>query len=180
MERVTWKTYITICKIDSQWEFAVWLRELKQRLYQPRGVGWRGRWEGGSRGRGYMYTYGWFMLRFDRKQQNSVNQLSFKKYFFKKKLKIQSLSNDFMKLLLIHNINIRKWVLIFIPYSCLQFSSVAQSCLTLCNPLNHSTPGLPVHHQLLKSIQTHVYWVGDAIQPCNSSFSKFVEKPVCL
>ena len=46
-----------------------------------------------------------------------------------------------------------------------QFSSVAQSCPTLCNPMNHSTPGLPVHHQLLESTQTHVHWVGDAIQP---------------
>ena len=46
-----------------------------------------------------------------------------------------------------------------------QFSSVAQSCLTLCNPMNCSTPGLPVHHQLLESTQTHVYCVGDAIQP---------------
>ena len=43
--------YNTICKIDSQWKFAVWLRELKQRLY-PRGVGWGGSWEGGSRARG--------------------------------------------------------------------------------------------------------------------------------
>ena len=48
-------------------------------LYQPRGAGWGGRWEGGSKGRGYMYTYGWFMLRLDRKQQNSVKQLSFNK-----------------------------------------------------------------------------------------------------
>ena len=48
-------------------------------LYQPRGVGWGGRWEGGSKGRGYMYTYGWLMLRFDKRQQNSVKQLSFKK-----------------------------------------------------------------------------------------------------
>ena len=46
-------------------------------LYQSRGVGWGGRWEGGSKGRGYMYIYGWFMLRFDRKEQNSVKQLSF-------------------------------------------------------------------------------------------------------
>ena len=53
-------------------------------LYQPRGVGWRGRQKGGSKGRGYMYTYGWFMLRFDRKQQNSVKQVSFNK---KNKLK---------------------------------------------------------------------------------------------
>ena len=46
-----------------------------------------------------------------------------------------------------------------------QFSSVAQSCLTLCNPMKCSTPGLPVHHQLLESTPTHVHWVSDAIQP---------------
>ena len=46
-----------------------------------------------------------------------------------------------------------------------QFSSVAQSCPTLCDPMNHSMPGLPVHHQLPESTQTHVHWVGDAIQP---------------
>ena len=46
-----------------------------------------------------------------------------------------------------------------------QFSSVAQSCPTLCNPMNHSTPGLPVHHQLPEFTQTHVHQVGDAIQP---------------
>ena len=45
------------------------------------------------------------------------------------------------------------------------FSSVAQSCLTLCDPMNRSTPGLPVHHQLLEFTQTHVHWIGDAIQP---------------
>ena len=44
-------------------------------------------------------------------------------------------------------------------------SSVAQSCLTLCDPVDCSTPGLPVHHQLPKLAQTHVHWVGDAIQP---------------
>ena len=46
-----------------------------------------------------------------------------------------------------------------------QFSSVAQSCLTLCNPMDCSTPGLPVHHQLLEFTQIHVHWVSDAIQP---------------
>ena len=46
-----------------------------------------------------------------------------------------------------------------------QFSSVAQSCPTLCDPMNHSMPGLAVHHQLLEFIQTHVHRVGDAIQP---------------
>ena len=50
------------------------------------------------------------------------------------------------------------WLLIFI-------SSVAQSCLTLCEPMNLSMPGLPVHHQLPESTQTHVHQVSDAIQP---------------
>ena len=49
-----------------------------------------------------------------------------------------------------------------------QFSSVAQSCPTLCNPMNHSTPGLPDHHQLLESTQTHVHRINDAIQPSHS------------
>ena len=48
-------------------------------LYQPSLVGYRGKWEGGSRGRGHMCTYSGFMLMFDRKQQNSVKKLSFKK-----------------------------------------------------------------------------------------------------
>ena len=48
---------------------------------------------------------------------------------------------------------------------CLGFSSVAQSCPTLCNPMNRGMPGLPVHHQLPESTQTHVHWVSDAIQP---------------
>ena len=50
-------------------------------------------------------------------------------------------------------------------FSSVQFISVAQSCLTLCNPMNRSTPGLPVHHQFLEFTQTHVHRVGDAIQP---------------
>ena len=51
------ETYITICKIDSQQEFAVWLRKLKQGLCIKL-VGWGRRLEGGSKGRGYMYTHG--------------------------------------------------------------------------------------------------------------------------
>ena len=47
----------------------------------------------------------------------------------------------------------------------IQFSSVAQSSPTLCDPMNRSTPGLPVHHQLLEFTQTHIHWVGDAILP---------------
>ena len=53
----------------------------------------------------------------------------------------------------------------FIQFSSVQFSSVAQSCPTLCHPMNRSMPGLPVHHQLLEFTQTHVHQVGDAIQP---------------
>ena len=55
--------------------------------------------------------------------------------------------------------------LISYPLQSVQFSSVAQSCLTFCNPMNCSTPGLPVHHQLPEFIQTHVHHVSDAIQP---------------
>ena len=51
------------------------------------------------------------------------------------------------------------------PFSSVQFSSVGQSCPTLCDPMNRSTPGLPVHHQLPEFTWTHVHWVRDAIQP---------------
>ena len=50
-------------------------------------------------------------------------------------------------------------------FSSVQFSCSVQLCPTLCDPMNHSTPGLPVHHQLRESTQTHVHRVGDAIQP---------------
>ena len=50
-------------------------------------------------------------------------------------------------------------------FSSVQFSSVTQPCPTLCDPMNRSTPGLPVHHQLPEFTQTHVHCVGDAIQP---------------
>ena len=49
--------------------------------------------------------------------------------------------------------------------SSVKFSSVAQSCPTFCDPMDYSTPGLPVHHQLPELTQTHVHWVSDAIQP---------------
>ena len=52
-----------------------------------------------------------------------------------------------------------------------QFSSIAQSCPPLCDPMNHSTPGLPVHHQLPEFTQTHVHRVGDAIQPSHPLLS---------
>ena len=56
------------------------------------------------------------------------------------------------------------------PYIVVQFSSVSQSCLTLCNPMNCSTPGLPIHHQLLESTQTHAHWVGHATSVICFSF----------
>ena len=67
-------------------------------LYQSRGVGWRGRWEGVSKGRGCMYTHGWFMLKLDRKQKNSAKQLSFNKKI-----------NKFLK---------KKWNLLWGPTAC--------------------------------------------------------------
>ena len=58
------------------------------------------------------------------------------------------------------------------------FSSVAQSCPTLCDPMNRSTPGLPVHHQLPEFTQTHVHRVGDAIQPSHPLSSPSPPPPI--
>ena len=63
-----------------------------------------------------------------------------------------------------HTIGRNTWIC-FLCWDLLQFSSVTQSCPTLCDPMNRSTPGLPVHHQLPEFTQTHVCWVGDAVQP---------------
>ena len=54
-----------------------------------------------------------------------------------------------------------------------QFSSVAQSCPILCDPMDCSMPGLPVHHHLPEFTQTHIHWVGDAIQPSHPLSSPF-------
>ena len=58
-----------------------------------------------------------------------------------------------------------------------QFSSVTQSCPTFCDPMNCSTPGLPVHHQLLEFTQIHVHRVSDAIQPSHPLSSIFLLPP---
>ena len=58
-----------------------------------------------------------------------------------------------------------------------QFSLVAQSCPTLCDPMNRSTPGIPVHHQLPEFTQTHVHQVSDAIQPSHLLLSPFLPFP---
>ena len=63
-------------------------------------------------------------------------------------------------------LNIQKTkIMAYSPISSVQFSSVTQACPTLCDPMNHSTPGLPVHHQLPEFTQTHIHRVSDAIQP---------------
>ena len=59
----------------------------------------------------------------------------------------------------------------FVSLSSIQFSSVAQLCPALCNPMDCSMPGFPVHHQLPELTQTHVHQVGDAIQPSHPLLS---------
>ena len=59
-----------------------------------------------------------------------------------------------------------------------QIRSVAQSCPTLCDPMNHSTPGLPVHHQLLEFTETHIHRVSDAIQPSHPLSSPSPPAPI--
>ena len=76
--------------------------------------------------------------------------------------KVQSVCRTYIKLTFKMHSNIECSV---------QFSSVAQLCPTLCGIMNRSTPGLPVHHQLLELTQTHAHWVGDAIQPSVVPFS---------
>ena len=60
--------------------------------------------------------------------------------------------------------SLNHWMAWEVPGS-FQFSPVPQSCPTLCDPMNCSMPGFPVHHQLLELTQNHVHWVGNAIQP---------------
>ena len=60
---------------------------------------------------------------------------------------------------------LKTWVCVIFRSISAPFSSVTQSCLTLCNPMDCNTPGFPVHHQLPELAQTHVHQVSDAIQP---------------
>ena len=79
--------------------------------------------------------------------------------------------NELSQFILIHIVyqgiitHLKQSLSIFLQLYSVPFSSVAQSCPTICDPMNHSTPGLPVHHQLLEFTQTHVHQVSDAIQP---------------
>ena len=67
--------------------------------------------------------------------------------------------------------------LLFLSLESVQFSSVTQSCPTLCDPMNCNTPGLPVHHQLLEFTQTHVHRIDDAIRPSHPLSSHFPPAP---
>ena len=69
-----------------------------------------------------------------------------------------------------HGKQVHEKMFSIISYS-VQFNSVAQSCTTLCDPMNRSIPALPVHHQLPESTQTYVHRVGDAIQPSHPLLS---------
>ena len=66
-----------------------------------------------------------------------------------------------IQIIMLYNLNL---------YSSVQFSSVAQSCPTLCDPMNHSTPGLPVHHHLPEFTQTHIHRVGT----CTVVYVKYI------
>ena len=109
-------------------------------LYQSTRVGAGGRWEGGSKGRGCMYTYGWFIMRFDRKQQNSVKQLSFNKKKF------------FLKIVCNKNESTFKFDLPRVMF-------FTQLCLTLCDLMDCSPPGSSVHGILQTGI---LKWVAIA------------------
>ena len=78
----------------------------------------------------------------------------------------------------LHDLEIEPTTLVSL--SSVQFSSVAQSFLTLCDTMNHSTPGLPVHHHLLEFTQIHAHRVGDAIQPSHPLLSPFPPCPQSL
>ena len=121
-------------------------------LGRPRGMVWGGRREEGSGWGTHVYLW---RIHFDiwKNQYNIVK--------LKNKIKLKQKEKE---------TPIKKKI---------QFSSIAQSCPTLCNPMNHSTPGLAVHHQLPEFIQTHVHRVSDAIQPSHplSSPSPLAHNP---
>ena len=81
--------------------------------------------------------------------------------------------DNFVKNQLTVNLGVYFWILYSVPLICLSiltpiFSLVAQSCPTLCEPMDCSTPGFPVRHQLLEFTQTYVHWVGDPIHSSSS------------
>ena len=104
--------------------------------------------------------------------------LSFRYWFFLKPLSFLPFTLLFFCLILF-TLNCCMTACLLVVFSSLQsmlytISSIAQSCPTLCNPMDCSTPGLLVHHQLLEFTQSHVHWVGDAIQPSHPLLSPFL------
>ena len=94
-------------------------------------------------------------------------------------LKTQSMSKESQCMILL-GLHPRFWSLCLLQSlttHSVQFNSVAQSCPTLCDPMNPSTPGFPVHHQLSEFTQTQVHWVSDAIQPSHPRWSPFPPAP---
>ena len=86
----------------------------------------------------------------------------------KKGTTLPTTSTDLFPLIVYHSNTLH-----IIEAQSVQFSAVAQPCLTLCDPMNRSTPRLPVHHQLPEFTQTYVHQVGDAIQPSHPLLSPF-------
>ena len=105
---------------------------------------------------------------------NTMFQAYFSMYLFSLLYCINNHPQDIILILIsqtrsYENMGKRRYGTLF--FSLVQFSSVSQSCPTLYDPMNPSTPGLPVHHQLPEFTQTHVHWVGDGIQPSHPLLS---------
>ena len=94
---------------------------------------------------------------------DSITKRGTSRYYYYFQLEVDTTYEEVLLKVMLNLILIK--ALQIISNLSVQFSSVAQSCPTLCDPMNHSTPGLPVHHQLLEFTQTHVHRVSDAIQP---------------
>ena len=95
---------------------------------------------------------------------------------FEPSVQLEKLLLKFFFLATIRTVN--KISCLLSAFHSVQFSLVAQLCLTLCDPMNSSTPGLLVHHQLLEFTQTHVHWVVDAIQPSHPLSSLLLLPPI--
>ena len=91
-----------------------------------------------------------------------IHKITYRKSLLKQEGYRENRSLITLRNILSNTVRIDKFIFQVFNY---MFSSLAQLCLTLCNPMNCSSPRLPVHHQLLESTQTHVHWVSDAIQP---------------
>ena len=135
------EAYITICTIDNQQEFALWLRKLKQGLYINLGRG-IGKEMGGRFNREGIYVHLWLI-----------------------DVKVWQKTAKFCKAIILQLKNSNQ-------LTCVCCCSVAQSCLTLCDPMDCSTPDFPVFHYF-EFAQTHAHWVDDTIQPSHPLSSPF-------